>query len=591
MPGLSDNACKILESRYLLRNEHHELVETPVDMLHRVAPAVAEAEVLYSTQARVKDWAERFFSIMNGLLFLPNSPTLMNAGRLNGQLSACFVLPVEDNLNHIFSTLKSAALIQQSGGGTGFNFSQLRPSGSFIKSTDGEASGPVSFMKMYDCATEYIKQGGKRRGANMGILNINHPDIEEFITSKSADRTLRNFNISLGITDLFMQAFENNENWTLGHPKANDKKPKIKARELWKLLVKNAWHHGDPGLVFLDAINKFNPTPTIGKITATNPCGEMPLLPFESCNLGSLNLSLMVKPEGTKYQVDWNLLKEVIPVAVRFLDNVIDVNHYILPEIKKVTLGNRKIGLGVMGWAEMLIKLNLPYASRQAVDLAEKLMQFINNKCMAASQALAQERGAFGNWDRSIYYPKIKLRNATRTSIAPTGSISIIANTSSSIEPLFALAYRRSHVLSEETLVEINKLFLNHLKTHGNNDRSIIEAIKAIGIIGPGQKIPAKTQALFKTSLQIAYDYHLKHQLAFQKHTDNAVSKTINLPEHSTLEDVSKIFLTAWKSGAKGITIYRYNSKQDQVLKSGITTDDEGKMLKVNQNLCKVCLD
>lgn len=584
MQLLSENALKVLQSRYLRKSASGDFLETPDELFHRVADAVAQAELIYGSTAEVKYWENEFYQLMSNLLFLPNSPTLMNAGSRINQLSACFVLPVEDSIESIFNTLKNSALVHQSGGGTGFNFSAIRPKNDFVEVSSGEASGPLSFMKVYDAATENIKQGGKRRGANMGILNISHPDIEEFITSKNDENTLRNFNISVGITDDFMQAVLNDGDWKLTNPINSNFSKTIKAKQLWNLIIENAWKTGDPGLVFLDEINKHNPTPLVGRIECTNPCGEVPLLPYEACNLGSINISEFILNKD----IDWERLEKVVSVCIRFLDNVIDVNHYIIPEIKKMVTGNRKIGLGIMGWAELLIKLEIPYDSQKAVDLGEKLMRFINERSFDASVALANERGAFPNWEKSVYNKKVKIRNATRTSIAPTGTISIIANASSSIEPLFALAYVRENVLDGKTLYEVNKLLKALLEKNNLFELSVVEEIMKAGALPKNIKLSNSTKEVFKTALEIDPIWHIKHQVAFQKHTDNAVSKTINLPEHSRISDVENIYLTAWKEKAKGITIYRYNSKSKQVLN---TSGSELSQQELQQayKACKVC--
>jgi ribonucleoside-diphosphate reductase alpha chain len=506
----------------------------------------------------------------------------MNAGTAANQLSACFVLPVEDNMNSIFTTLKQAALIQQSGGGTGFNFSDLRPKNDLVTATSGTASGPVSFMKIFDAATEHVKQGGKRRGANMGILNVDHPDIEEFIFSKREKGVLNNFNISVGITDAFMHAVEDNADWSLVHPNTKGIVKNLSAKKIWNDIIESAWQTGDPGLIFIDTINKSNPTPALGKIEATNPCGEVPLLSYEACNLGSLNLSKFIKQNNSSAEIDWRRLEEVIKIAIRFLDNVIEVNNYIFAEIKIMASGNRKTGLGVMGWAELLILLEIAYDSEKAIRLVEQLMQFIQQKTMEASVALAEERGVFPNWEKSVYYPGRPIRNATRTSIAPTGTISIIADTSSSIEPLFALAFQRQHVLNEEVLLSFNPLFINYLKTHNLYSEKIIKQLVKEGVAENIKELPLSVKKIFKTALEISPSWHLKHQLAFQKYTDNAVSKTINLPEKVTIKEVEEIYKTAWQQKAKGITIFRYNSKGKQVMQQGITYGMKG---------CKVCIE
>jgi ribonucleoside-diphosphate reductase alpha chain len=580
MDPLTENGLRVLKSRYLLRDEGGKTVETPREMFQRVAQAVAAAELNWGSAKEVKDWEEQFYSIMASLLFLPNSPTLMNAGTRANQLSACFVLPIEDSMEGIFTTLKQAALIQQSGGGTGFNFSRLRPKGTIVSSTGGLASGPVSFMKIFDAATANIKQGGKRRGANMGILHVDHPDLEEFISCKNEKGAFSNFNISVGIRDTFMQTVERDESWSLVHPYSKKVVRKISARKLWNEIVHAAWQTGDPGLIFLDTINASNPTPSLGEMEATNPCGEVPLLPFEPCNLGSLNLSRFLSRTNEKTEVDWKLLEEVIPAAIRFLDNVIEVNNYIIPEVKTMAHGNRKIGLGVMGWAEMLIQLEIPYESEEAVQLAEKLMSFINEKSKQASIELAKERDVFPNWKESIYDPDVKIRNATRTSIAPTGTISIIAGTSSSIEPLFALAYQRHHVLDESTMETVSDLFTSFLKVHHLFSKEIMDEIMRTGVAGSIKLLPDPVKAIFKTALEISPSWHLRHQLAFQKYTDNAVSKTINMPQTATEKDIAAIYTMAWKEKAKGITIFRNHSKDQQVLYQGVSPASQA---------CKTC--
>ena len=561
MLTLSNNARQILNDRYLLKDNKGHIIETPQQLFKRVATFAAGCE------KRHKDFFEmQFYKMLSGLYFLPNSPTLMNAGCKKGQLSACFVLPVEDSLKGIFNTLKYAALIHQSGGGTGFNFSKLRPKDDIVSSASGTSSGPVAFIKVYDAATEYVKQGGKRRGANMGILNIDHPDIEAFITSKSSKDAIENFNISVGISGDFMRAVVQDLNWNLINPRTKKITKVLKAKDLWDLIVHEAWRTGDPGLIFIDTINTENPTPKIGRIECTNPCGEVPLLNYESCNLGSINLSKMIVEKDEKILIDWKKLKKNIHLGIRFLDNIITLNHYLLPQIKRITTANRKVGLGVMGWAELLILLEVPYASDEAVTLAEQVMKFIKKESFTASEKLANERGFFPNWNNSIYSPKYKLRNATCNSIAPTGTISVIANTSYSIEPLFALAYNRVGILGNEAQTEINTLFVEKIKQLNLWTPQVENTILKTGSIENLQIIPDHVKHLFKTSLDIPWQYHLLHQRAFQKYTDNAVSKTINLSEEKTAEDVSKIFMTAWKYKLKGITIYRNGSKTNQVL-------------------------
>lgn len=569
---LSDNAIKVLNSRYLLKNAKGEVIESPNELFRRVASYVARAELIFDgASSGANLWKEKFYELISQLKFLPNTPTLMNAGLPAGQLSACFVLPIEDSIESIFTTLKYTALIQQSGGGTGFNFSAIRPDGDFISSGSGNATGPVSFIKIFDAVTQNIKQGGKRRGANMGIINIDHPDIEEFISAKKEEGVLSNFNISIGIYDSFMEAVENKLSWQLKHPRTSKVTKEISARKLWDTIVENAWSSGDPGLIFLDTINKNNPTPLIGTITCTNPCGEVPLLSYEACNLGSINVSQFVSVNNK--HIDWKNLEEAIYTAIRFLDNVIEMNNYIIPEIKAMVTGNRKIGLGIMGWAELLIKMHIPYGSEKAIQLAGELMKFLNEKSKEASVLLAEQRGSFTNWEKSIYYPHTPMRNATRTSIAPTGTISIIAGTSASIEPLFALAFRRENILNNQTLDDINPLFVEFLKENNLYTESLIEKVKKTGTISE-TNLPALVKNLFKTALEIDPKWHIRHQVAFQKYTDNAVSKTINMPQEARVQDISDAYLFAWKQQAKGITVFRNGSKQKQVLNSGIENGD-----------------
>ncbi|HZH69366.1 MAG TPA: adenosylcobalamin-dependent ribonucleoside-diphosphate reductase [Flavobacteriaceae bacterium] len=561
METLTDNAIQILEDRYLLKNSKGNLIENPEQLFRRVAKFVASCEKQDSI-----GWQNKFFNMMSDLKFLPNSPTLMNAGCKDGQLSACFVLPIEDSLDSIFTTLKNAALIHQSGGGTGFNFSKLRPKDDIVSSNSGTSSGPVAFMKIYDAATEHVKQGGKRRGANMGILNIDHPDIIKFIQSKLNKKAIENFNISVGISSDFMNAVESNLDWRLKNPRTNQVESVVKARKIWKLIIKQAWKTGDPGLVFLDTINVKNPTPKLGLIDCTNPCGEVPLLDYESCNLGSINLSKMIDVENNRNVVDWNELATTIQFAIRFLDNIITVNHYLMSEVEMMTKANRKIGLGVMGWAELLILLEIPYESEEALMLGEQLMKFIKSESYLASETIAIEKGIFPEWEHSIFFPHQRLRNATCNSIAPTGTISVIANTSYSIEPLFALAYKRVGILGGKNQTEVNSLFLKKMKELNLWTDALEKEVYLSGSVQQIESVPDHIKLLFKTSLEISWQYHLLHQKVFQKYTDNAVSKTINLPEKATIDEISQIYLNAWQYGLKGITIYRYGSKTHQVL-------------------------
>ncbi|MEM2341770.1 MAG: vitamin B12-dependent ribonucleotide reductase [Candidatus Bathyarchaeia archaeon] len=562
---LSFNAISVLERRYLLKDESGRVIETPSQMFRRVAKAIAKVDALYDKSADIETVKEEFYRVMANLEFLPNSPTLMNAGTDIGQLSACFVLPVGDSIEEIFDALKYMALIHKSGGGTGFSFSKLRPRGDVVKSTMGVASGPVSFMKIFDVATEVIKQGGRRRGANMGVLRVDHPDIIEFITAKEKEGVLTNFNISVGVTDEFMDAVEKDEYYSLVNPRNGAVVKRLKARAIFDLIATAAWKTGDPGLIFLDEINRRNPTPHVGVIESTNPCGEVPLLPYESCNLGSINLSKMVK-DG---EIDWDKIRRTVRTAVHFLDNVIDANKYPIPHIEKATKANRKIGLGVMGFAEMLIKLGIPYDSEEAIATAEKVMSFISEEARKKSVELGEERGSFPNfpgsiWDKMGYKA---MRNATVTSIAPTGTISIIAGTSSGIEPLFAVAFVRNVMGTQ--LFEVNSVFEQIAKERGFYSTELISKIAKTGSVQGLSEVPPDVKRIFVTALEIAPEWHVRMQAAFQKYTDNAVSKTVNLPHEATIDDVRRIFMMTWKLKCKGITVYRYGSKAEQVLVVG----------------------
>jgi ribonucleoside-diphosphate reductase alpha chain len=560
---LGVNSVKVLERRYLLKDEEGRVVETPREMFRRVAKTVASVEKMYDKGADAKDWEDKFYSLMSGFLFLPNSPTLMNAGTSIGQLSACFVIPVEDSISGIFDAVKDMALIHQSGGGTGFSFSRLRPRGDVVRTTHGIASGPVSFMMVFDAATNVIKQGGRRRGANMGILRVDHPDIIEFITAKEKEGVLTNFNISAGVTDDFMRAVEKDEKYSLVNPRTCTVAKKARARDVFDLIATMSWRTGDPGIVFLDRINRANPTPQVGEIESTNPCGEQPLLPYESCNLGSINLSKMVRGDT----IDYQKLESTVRLSVRFLDNVIDASRFPLKEIEKTTKANRKIGLGVMGFAEMLIQLGIPYDSDDAVKTAEELMKFISEKATAASSELGKMRGSFPNFPGSIWEKTDfkHMRNATVTTVAPTGTISIIGNTSSGIEPLFAVSFIRN-VMEGTKLLEVNPLFEKVSKEQGFYSKELMIKLAKVGSLQSLPEIPDDIKRLFVTSLDIAPEWHVKMQAAFQKYVDNAVSKTVNLPRDATIEDVRKIYLLAYELGCKGITVYRYGSKAEQVL-------------------------
>jgi ribonucleoside-diphosphate reductase alpha chain len=570
-PELSANAREVLEARYLKRDADRNVIETPGELFESVAHAVAHAELLLGSARRADFWKDKFLELMTSLEFLPNSPTLMNAGKALGQLSACFVLPVEDAMESIFEAVKQMALVQRTGGGTGFSFSKLRPKGDFVSSTGGEASGPVSFMKIFDCVTQNIRQGGKRRGANMGVLRVDHPDILAFVDAKEDDGALQNFNISVAVTDAFMQALDQDGELALVHPAGGKIVNRIPARKVFDKITTAAWRTGDPGLIFLDTINRGNPTPRLGAISATNPCGEIPLLPYESCNLGSINLARMLRRSSGRYEVDWEKLQATVRVAVRFLDDVVEVNRYPVAAIEKITRGNRKIGLGVMGFAEMLIRLGVPYASQQGVKLAEDVVAAISEEALDASCELARERGVFPNWKGSIYEDRdIRVRNAALTAIAPTGTIGIIAGTTPGIEPLFALAYRRANVLNGKTLLDVNPLFGEYLEAAGMNTAAVVDAVMEKGRLAEVTGIPEDLKNLFRTALEIPAETHLRIQAAFQHHVDNSVSKTINLPADASIPDVADIYRQAWELALKGITIYRYGSKARQVLQLGV---------------------
>jgi ribonucleoside-diphosphate reductase alpha chain len=562
------NSLKVLERRYLRRDGTGKVIETPKQLFERVAHNIAAGDKKYASSGdRVSAVEKEFFEMMSSLEFLPNSPTLMNAGTPLGQLSACFVIPIEDNLRSIFDAVKATALIHQSGGGTGFSFSRLRPRGDVVKSTGGVASGPVSFMKVFDATTEQIKQGGRRRGANMAVLSVHHPDIVEFITSKTEPGALTNFNISVAVDENFMRSVTTNKKITLVNPRNAKAMKEVSASQLFQLIITQAWQTGDPGLIFLDTMNRANPTPQLGKFEATNPCGEQPLLPYESCNLGSINLIKFIDEKGN---VDWNRLARRIKSAVHFLDNVIDANKFPMKQIATITRANRKIGLGVMGFAEALIMLKIRYDSPRAVSFAEKLAKFFELKTHEASEELAKQRGPFPNFKGSIWAKNggRKIRNATTTTIAPTGTISIIAGCSSGIEPLFAVAFVRD-VMEGTKLLEVNPIFEKVARKKGFFSSDLLVKISETGSIQHIEEIPSDIRNLFVTALDISPEWHIRIQAAFQKYVDNAVSKTINLRSDSTIEEVKQAYLLAWRLNCKGITVYRYGSKPNQVLQIG----------------------
>lgn len=571
---LTENALKVLEKRYFKKDDKGNVVENWEKLISRVSKNIS---------AKDKNKFKKYYELLNSSLFLPNSPTLMNAGSDLQQLSACFVLPIEDSMESIFETIKHAALIHKSGGGTGFSFSRLREANSRVRSTNGVSSGPISFLKVYNAATDAVKQGGTRRGANMAILNVSHPQILDFITCKEDTTQLTNFNLSVGLTEDFMKAVENDEEYALVSPFTNKLANMIKARDVFDLIIDMSYKNGEPGIVFLDRINKYNPTPELGSIESTNPCGEQPLLPYEACNLGSINVSAIFK-NGS---IDWNLLKNTINTSIEFLDDVIDVSRYPLKQIDHIAKGNRKIGLGIMGWADLLYQLKIPYASTEALELAEELMEFIDFHAKLRSAEIAKLKGSFPNYEKSIYKSnklmrddyklnwsevrkEIKIsgiRNATVTTIAPTGTISMILDTSSGIEPQFSLVYTKN-VLDGEKLIYVNKYFEKTLKEYGLYNHDLLKKIENTGNIQIIDEIPEDIKKVFQTSHDISPEWHIRMQAAFQKYTDNAVSKTINFNQYATKNDIKIAFESAYKLGCKGLTVYRDGSRENQVLQT-----------------------
>jgi ribonucleoside-diphosphate reductase alpha chain len=569
----SENALKVLERRYLKKDEKRQVVESPEDLFHRVASNIAEAEIrLGGSKKDARKWEVEFYNLMASCKFMPNSPTLMNAGSELQQLSACFVLPVDDSMEDIFEAIKHTALIHKSGGGTGFSFSRLRPRNDVVQSTKGISSGPVSFMKVFNAATEAIKQGGTRRGANMGILRVDHPDIEEFIACKENLEELTNFNISVALTEDFMAKAEKGEDYTLQNPRSSEPMGALNAGNIFAQIVEKAWNSGEPGIIFIDRINRDNPTPSLGEIESTNPCGEQPLLPYESCNLGSLNLAKFVRETKDGYDIDWDDLGEAVSTSIRFLDNVIEMNNYPLKEIRKMTHANRKVGLGIMGFADMLLYLGVPYNSEEGIEVGEKIMAFVQTKATEASRLLAQEREPFPNYDKSTFKQRNEppIRNSTTTTIAPTGTISIIAGCSSGIEPLFAISYIRT-VMDNDKLVEVNPIFESVARKRKFYSEDLMKRIAQEGSVAHFAEVPEDVKQVFVTAHDISPEWHIRMQAAFQKNCDNAVSKTVNFPHSASQDDVARVYWLAYKLGCKGVTIYRDGSRQMQVLSTGKT--------------------
>jgi len=582
---LSKNSITILRERYLLRNKDREIIETPSGMFRRVSKAVAEAEIKYNkSKTEISVLKKEFYSMLTNLYFLPNSPTLMNAGTKLGQLSACFVLPIDDDIDKIFQAVKYTALIHKSGGGTGFSFCRIRPKNDVVKSTGGKSSGPLSFMGVFDTATGVIKQGGKRRGANMVIQRVDHPDIMDFITSKKAESkecpncgiALRgggfipfsNCNLSVAITDKFIEAVKTDGDFELINPRNGKVSKTMKARTIWSLLTYMSWNNGEPAVVFIDTMNKDNPTPEIGEFESTNPCGETPLLPYESCNLGSINVSKFFKNRKNGNRIDWEKLQKIVRLSVRFLDNVVDVNKYPLPEIEAATLANRKIGLGIMGWADLLLKMGIRYDSLEATKMAEKLMKFIQDEGRIMSRELGKERGNFPNKNKSIYKDEEYMRNATITTIAPTGTISIIADTSQGIEPIFAVVKTRNVKKSlGENLVEISPSVITSLRLKGLWNPEMEQAL--LSSQSKCLILPPEMKKILVTAHEVSYEWHVRMVAAFQKYVDNAVSKTVNLNFDNSINDVEQVYLLAHKLGCKGITVYRDGSRREQLLTKG----------------------
>ena len=570
---LSKNALTVLERRYLIKNGEGVVIETVEELFRRVAGAIAASDRRYDENADCEALADSFYRMMTNLEFLPNSPTLMNAGRPLGQLSACFVLPVEDTMEGIFETIKQAALIHKSGGGTGFSFSRLRPCGSAVNSTGGVASGPISFMKVFNMATEAVKQGGTRRGANMGILRVDHPDIMEFIHCKTNNKEITNFNISVGLTEKFMNAVEAGKDYELVDPHGGRVTGTLNAREVFECIVDAAWHNGEPGIIFLDRLNRDNVVPKAGKIESTNPCGEQPLLPYESCNLGSINLTKMLREENGVYSFDWDKLKATAKKAVHFLDNVIDANKYPLKEIDFMTKQTRKVGLGVMGWADALLRLKIPYNSEQAVRLAETVMRAVTEAGREESRELAKARGTFPLFQESTLDQELPQRNATVTTIAPTGTLSLLASCSSGVEPIFGYVYIRN-IMDGTEMIEVNPILREVLEERGLYSDELMKKIAKQGSLEGIEEIPEEIHRVFVSAHEVSPEFHIRMQAAFQRHTDNAVSKTVNFCNSATREEVAEVYKLAFRLGCKGVTIYRDGSRSEQVLNIGKVKKD-----------------
>ena len=570
---LSKNALTVLERRYLMKNGEGVVIETVEELFRRVAGAIAVSDRRYDENADCEALADSFYRMMTNLEFLPNSPTLMNAGRPLGQLSACFVLPVEDTMEGIFETIKQAALIHKSGGGTGFSFSRLRPCGSAVNSTGGVASGPISFMKVFNMATEAVKQGGTRRGANMGILRVDHPDIMEFIHCKTNNKEITNFNISVGLTEKFMNAVEAGKDYELVDPHGGRVTGTLNAREVFECIVDAAWHNGEPGIIFLDRLNRDNVVPKAGEIESTNPCGEQPLLPYDSCNLGSINLTQMLREENGVYSFDWDKLKATAKKAVHFLDNVIDANKYPLKEIDFMTKQTRKVGLGVMGWADALLRLKIPYNSEQAVRLAETVMRAVTEAGREESRELAKVRGTFPLFQESTLDQELPQRNATVTTIAPTGTLSLLASCSSGVEPIFGYVYIRN-IMDGTEMIEVNPILREVLEERGLYSDELMKKIAKQGSLEGIEEIPEEIRRVFVSAHEVSPEFHIRMQAAFQRHTDNAVSKTVNFCNSATREEVAEVYKLAFRLGCKGVTIYRDGSRSEQVLNIGKVKKD-----------------